>query len=97
MSREQGTGNRTASRKGLKGFVGLGLAPSRCAAQNDCWRRETSPLCMVNSRSSMSIHGSNRTGLTKVAVIERSRLGLVPTFLYFVRAKPRVYFHIENC
>jgi len=26
--REQGTGNRTASQKGLKGFVGLGLPPA---------------------------------------------------------------------
>ena len=51
--REQGTGNRTTSQKGLKGFVGLGLAPSRCVDQNDYWRRETNSLRMVNFRFPM--------------------------------------------
>jgi len=42
VSREQGAENRTASQKGLKGFVGLGLAPIRCVDQHDYWQRETS-------------------------------------------------------
>ena len=63
--REQGTGSRTASEKGLKGFVGLGLDPSRCVDQHDCWWRETSLLRMDNSRFSMPVRGSDRAGLTK--------------------------------
>jgi len=41
VSRERGqeTGSGTTSWHGLKGFVGLGLVPSRCVGQHDCLRK----------------------------------------------------------